>query len=106
MFDSQHFDGLVDDVDYFSLMTYDYSNPQRPGPNAPLKWMETCVENLDPDSLNRQKILLGLNFYGNDYSISGGGPILGTQFIDILHKQSGIKFQLDDESMEHFFEYK
>lgn len=27
----------------------------------------------------RRKILLGLNFYGNEYSAGGGGPIVGNQ---------------------------
>ena len=31
MFDEADFRDLVDSVDFFSLMTYDYSNPQRPG---------------------------------------------------------------------------
>lgn len=68
--------------------------------------MEECVESLDPDSLNRDKILLGLNFYGNDYSMTGGGPIVGTQYVDTLKKHSSVKFQWDTKSQEHFFEYK
>ena len=31
MFEAADFKDLVDSVDFFSLMTYDYSNPQRPG---------------------------------------------------------------------------
>ncbi len=31
MFTQEDFDRLVDSVDYFSLMTYDYSSAQRPG---------------------------------------------------------------------------
>ena len=52
----------------------------RPGPNSPILWMKQCVESIDPKSSNRKKILLGLNFYGNEYSAGGaGGPILGNQ---------------------------
>ena len=52
-----------------------------PGPNSPLSWMKKCVENLvpNPNSPNRKKILLGLNFYGNDYTPGGGGPIVSHQ---------------------------
>ena len=52
-----------------------------PGANSPESWMKECVETLVPDanSPNRQKILLGLNFYGNDYVQGGGGPIVGNQ---------------------------
>lgn len=53
----------------------------RPGPNSPISWIKACVEHLVPDPLspNRRKILLGLNFYGNDYRFGGGGPIIGSQ---------------------------
>ena len=53
----------------------------RPGPNSPLSWMESCVLALAPEDNPevRQKILLGLNFYGNEYSAGGGGPIVGNQ---------------------------
>jgi len=43
--------------------------------------MKACIEFLVPDkaSLNRRKILMGLNFYGNDYVFGTGGPITGSQ---------------------------
>jgi len=61
---------------------------------------------LDPEAKYRERLLLGLNFYGNDYTINGGGPIVGSQYIDILKNHSSVKFQWDDKSREHFFEYK
>jgi len=64
MFEASDLSALATDVDFFSLMTYDYSSLQRPGPNAPLPWVRECVESLDPKSRVRGKILLGLNFYG------------------------------------------
>ncbi|XP_055578370.1 chitinase domain-containing protein 1 isoform X2 [Falco cherrug] len=81
MFTKKEFDQLASAVDSFSLMTYDYSTPQRPGPNSPLPWVRACVQVLDPDSKWRNKILLGLNFYGMDYSALGatGEPILGSR---------------------------
>ena len=36
MFDASDYSRLVGAVDYFSLMTYDYSSPAKPGPNSPL----------------------------------------------------------------------
>lgn len=50
-----------------------------PGPNSPVEWLQQCVELLCDKGKNREKILLGLNFYGNDYMPGGGGPILGSQ---------------------------
>lgn len=53
-------------VNGFSVMTYDYSNIQRPGPNSPLKWVKECVNALVPNPMSplRKKLLIGLNFYG------------------------------------------
>ena len=76
MFDEEDFDRMVDYVDYFSLMTYDYSSPQRPGPNSPIQWVKKCVEILDPKNYHRSQILLGLNFYGYDYTSEGGSPMV------------------------------
>ncbi|KAK8404694.1 hypothetical protein O3P69_007743 [Scylla paramamosain] len=106
-FVEKHFKELVDDVDAFSLMTYDFSSFQSPGPNSPLWWVRDCVERLVPDasSPDRSKILLGLNLYGLDYSVTGGNHILGPQYIDILATYKP-KFSYDDVSKEHFFEYK
>lgn len=64
-------------VDGFSLMTYDFSSPLNPGPNAPLKWIQFTLSVLlgSPDQRSNSltnKILLGLNFYGNDFSLSRG----------------------------------
>uniref|UniRef100_A0A8C6JHL9 Chitinase domain-containing protein 1 n=1 Tax=Melopsittacus undulatus TaxID=13146 RepID=A0A8C6JHL9_MELUD len=86
MFTKKEFDQLASAIDSFSLMTYDYSTPQRPGPNSPLPWVRACVQVLDPDSKWRNKILLGLNFYGMDYSALGasGEPILGSRYIETL----------------------
>ena len=55
--------------------------PHSPGPNSPIDWVRSCVEALEPDpsSPDRRKILLGLNFYGNDYVSGSGGPIVGNQ---------------------------
>ncbi|CAI8020803.1 Chitinase domain-containing protein 1 [Geodia barretti] len=72
LFGQSDFDRLAPHVDGFSLMTYDYSSPGSPGPTAPIEWMEGCAVGLShqPSPL-RQKILLGLNFYGYDFTSSG-----------------------------------
>ncbi|KAL2251813.1 UNVERIFIED_CONTAM: Chitinase domain-containing protein 1 [Sesamum indicum] len=103
---------LSDDIDGFSLMTYDFSGPQNPGPNAPLKWIHsTMLLFLDGVARNRQKvsqkIFVGINFYGNDFIVSGGlggGPIVGREYLSLL-EQHRPQLQWEKNSAEHFFLY-
>ncbi|TKY61270.1 Chitinase domain-containing protein 1 [Spatholobus suberectus] len=103
---------LSEAVDGFSLMTYDFSNPHNPGPNAPLKWIQIVLQLLLGTSGNRvqslaPKILLGINFYGNDFSLSrdaGGGAIIGRDYLALLEKHRP-DLQWDKNSGEHFFFY-
>ncbi|CAH8273574.1 unnamed protein product [Arabidopsis lyrata] len=105
---------LKDSVDGFSLMTYDFSNPQNPGPNAPVKWIDLTLKLLlgscnSIDSNIARKVLLGINFYGNDFVISGdsggGGAITGRDYLALLQKHKPT-FRWDKESGEHLFMYR
>ena len=55
-FTSEDFEKLHHVVDFFSMMTYDYSGPDGVF-NAPVNWIEQCVSDVDPKSS------LGLHFY-------------------------------------------
>uniref|UniRef100_UPI00358F012E chitinase domain-containing protein 1 isoform X2 n=1 Tax=Myxine glutinosa TaxID=7769 RepID=UPI00358F012E len=105
MFGQRELDKLASLVDGFSLMTYDYSNPARPGPNAPLQWIRACVLSLDPQGIWREKILLGLNLYGMLYSPASGEPLIASRYVEILNEHKP-KITWDEESAEHFFEFK
>ncbi|XP_071043412.1 chitinase domain-containing protein 1 isoform X2 [Parasteatoda tepidariorum] len=106
MFNRQDFENLVDHITAFSLMSYDYSSRQRSGPNSPLNWLLHCVEDLIPDksSPNRKKLLLGLNFYGYDYSSGSGKPIVGHEYIGVLEKHNP-KLVFHNNSGEHSLTY-
>lgn len=106
LFNKDHFDQLSPYIKAFSLMTYDYSTIQRPGPNSPVDWVRECVKLLVPeDGPKRAQILLGLNFYGYNYTPEGGRAILGSDYLKILESFKG-KIQWDDISKEHYFEAK
>eukprot|EP01134_Creolimax_fragrantissima_P003586 CFRG3586T1 len=83
-FDKQDFVVLKDSISFFSLMTYDFS--LRPGPNAPIDWVREAIKILVKDSpvADRNKILVGLNFYGYDFS-SNTEPIVGSRLSEIIH---------------------
>ncbi|BFZ17595.1 hypothetical protein BsWGS_20634 [Bradybaena similaris] len=101
-------DAMAANVDRFSLMTYDFSNPSRPGPNSPLMWIRDCVLALAPeqDFSLRKKLLVGVNFYGLHYLVGGGGEhLIGSQYIDIL-KKSKPSIRWDETVAEHVIDYK
>jgi len=108
LFNSNDLANLGSDIDYFSLMTYDYSTLMNPGPNAPINWVEDKIEDLlDIKSNNqwRSKILMGLNFYGYDFTIPfGGRPIVGHEIINLL-SQYDPKFEWHQYFCEHSFHY-
>ncbi|XP_073156028.1 uncharacterized protein [Henckelia pumila] len=102
---------LSESVDGFSLMTYDFSGPQNPGPNAPLKWIHsTLLLLLDASVVDKKlakKIFLGINFYGNDFVISGGlggGPIVGREYLSLL-EQHKPEIHWEENSAEHYSVY-
>lgn len=106
LFTSADFNKLSPHLDGFSLMTYDYSRPGSPGPNSPLDWVETCVLSLAPElSPDRSKILLGLNFYGYDFSSSDMDAVVGHSYLELLTRHKP-KLKWDDFCGEHHFQYK
>nr|CAX69494.1 Chitinase domain-containing protein 1 precursor [Schistosoma japonicum] len=111
-FKRENFEQLVDYVDYFSLMTYDYSSPHRPGPNSPLNWVEECIDRLVPkNSMNqvklRKQILVGLNFYGINYVPKKlvSEPVRGNEVVEIVTKYQP-NFKWHKQWAEHSFSYR
>ncbi|XP_042503826.1 chitinase domain-containing protein 1 [Macadamia integrifolia] len=110
-FGPEDLQALSSAVDGFSLMTYDFSGPQNPGPNAPLKWMQSTLQLLlhstRSDPSMARKMLLGINFYGNDFMLSegsGGGAITSKEYLSLLEKHKPV-LQWEENSAEHLFVY-
>lgn len=56
------------------------------GPNAPLEWVKQSVKALSPESNEQsKKIYIGLNFYGMDYSPSGGSGRYNSYVSDLWY---------------------
>jgi chitinase domain-containing protein 1 len=85
-------------------MTYDYSSPERPGANSPVKWIKKCVETLAPNKSERSKFLIGFNFYGYEYTPTGGHPVVAKEYLELLANTK--KMQWSEDVEEHFFEMK
>ncbi|XP_019871850.2 chitinase domain-containing protein 1 [Aethina tumida] len=105
LFSKKHFDALYDHITAFSLMTYDFSSPAKPGPNSPLSWVERCVKELTSDEKKRKKILTGLNMYGNDYSFEGSNSVVGHDYIKKLQTFGKYSIKYDSNADEHVFAY-
>mmetsp|Transcript_129 Transcript_129/g.980 ORF Transcript_129/g.980 Transcript_129/m.980 type:complete len:387 (-) Transcript_129:993-2153(-) len=105
-FSADDFHALKAHADLFSVMTYDASSSQQPGPNAPLGWVKNCVEELKAEPGHAEKVLVGLNFYGNDYGPAGvGRAILGHEFLSLLEEYPSSQLEWDENASEHVLTY-
>lgn len=86
-FSARDWRSVREDVDFVSLMTYDYSSgAESPGPNAPLAWTRQSLYALvgsKPTVADKAKILLGVNMYGMRWKAGArsGEAILGRDYV-------------------------
>lgn len=102
---------LAPHVDRFSVMTYDYGRTNTGVPNSPITWVKQTVDLLTKEDRGggptsaelKQKILLGLPWYG----YANGQPILGHdlrhQLLDQPHHKNLQKFEWNEKTQEHVF---
>jgi chitinase domain-containing protein 1 len=125
VFNANHIDEVVDEVDYFSVMTYDHAGAVgREGPNSPLPWMEEVVGGLvldtkddfeyvgddldeevdreDREKVRARKILMGLPFYGYRFSRARAPEAYtASNYLDLLKKESRSSISWDEHSKDH-----
>jgi chitinase domain-containing protein 1 len=106
MFNANDLQILSRSIDYFSVMTYDYSSGGygKIGANSPLPWIENIIHTYENvANFDLSKILIGLNFYGM-MSEANSRPeaIIGPSFIQML-KDGSFKANWDESAKEHAF---
>ncbi len=102
-------------VDHLVLMAYDYcSSATPPGPIAPTGWIEKVID-YALSCVDRRKIVLGIPFYGYDWSLDSSGKWRGNP---ITHESARGLISLHDstvlwnytfgglESNEPYFRYR
>lgn len=88
---------LKDSFLAFQIMTYDYvdySKVDNPDgrPNAPLAWVRYTIEKMtNNDAELKQKIIMGINFYGRYYDelMHGDNSVTGKSFIEKMEQTKG-----------------
>jgi chitinase domain-containing protein 1 len=123
IFNANYIDEVVNDVDYFVVMTYDHAGAMgREGPNSPLLWIKEVVRELLSDTqydykgddldeivdreelkkVRARKILMGLPFYGYKFS-HAHAPEASTasNYLDLLMKENRSSISWDEHSKEH-----
>lgn len=103
---SEHINVLNDGYDYFVVMTYDFSSPGgNPGPMAPLAWVERVGSFFATSCRLGSKVLLGINFYGLEFSKRGNGRhIIGHEYLSLL-RQYKPAINWHPQFGEHHFVY-
>lgn len=104
---------------YVVVMTYDFSTPASagPGPLAPTMWMSFTMKYFTEKCGLREKVFLGLNFYGIDFVVgkddtddkktqpSNNRHIVGHEFIKVLQTRD-VEIKWHDSFKEHYFIYE
>ena len=125
VFNADHIGEIMDEVDYFAVMTYDHAGAVgREGPNSPLPWMKEVVEGLvldmeddsgfvsdgldepvegkDLERVRADKVLMGLPFYGYRFSRAHAPEAYtASNYLDLLEEDSHSQISWDENSKEH-----
>ena len=94
-------------ADLITIMAYEYRGPfSGPGSVAPYAWVDRVLA-YTTQTIPREKVLLGLAFYGYDWNTtSGGARPLGYPQFAALAEQYGAPIEFDTESQSAAFSYE
>uniref|UniRef100_A0A914XWJ5 Chitinase domain-containing protein 1 n=1 Tax=Panagrolaimus superbus TaxID=310955 RepID=A0A914XWJ5_9BILA len=98
--DRQTLAELLENVDYLSLMTYDYPS-ETPAGVGPLHWIENNLNYVLQTTQGEyaSKVLIGINFYGYLYK-PNATPALADEFVKLL-KNPHMSLEWDTYAKEH-----
>lgn len=94
-------------VDQFRVMTYDFHRMGNiPGPIAPVEWIKKVGE-YTKSKIPKEKIYMGIPFYGYDWCISGSGTDGGVVWDGVQNILEKYKptVEWDDKAKEPWFLY-
>ena len=96
-------------ADFLTLMTYDQSNANTPpGPVAGHDWVKKALE-YAVRRIPRQKVLLGIPFYGREWTSNGEAPTsraLALKDATLLLERLEISPEWDDRWRSPYFRYR
>jgi spore germination protein len=98
--------GLSPYLDYAVIMAYDYSYPGgKDGPVAPLNWVSS-VAAFAGSQFGPGKVLLGVPFYGHDWSLNGGKSRSHSYetILDLVRQNNG-SMGYDDVTQQAFADF-
>ncbi|MBO3802252.1 MAG: glycosyl hydrolase family 18 protein [Thermoproteota archaeon] len=88
--------------DYVVLMVYDYHwSGSSPGPISPLDWLRNVL-NYATSTIPKEKIVVGIPFYGYDWSGGRGSGITFSEAINLAISTNS-KVYFDEDSGEYYF---
>jgi chitinase len=107
------YEKIVENIDWFSMMGYDFHGTwtEHAGHNAPLYQPINCTDGSQDNGINylsvtrnipKEKILLGVPFYGKEFNASGLYQTQTGSVVDILY--STIAARLDSNRWEYFWD--
>jgi len=101
---------LGQNCDFVVLMAYD-KDPSTPGPQSGIDWVEEVI-NYAIARIPAEKVVLGIGYYGYDWTPSGRSSVIlqnnGTtylKFADELSQKYGFKLEIDEKTGQYFAKY-